>query len=225
MQPRQILFSCVLHTALAFRGLRCTVREFAREGGRLSGRDPGPTGSMTKASASGCSATLNRSPPSAARSGAGSLPNLAAGSARPKPRVELNTLEKVASRREAAHDLLRFLGHFYIGFASPDAQLCRGLSTNDFASFALPMAMQPSSKSSAAMPDFSNSGRADSTYPMNLQWAKASATKSRAADLLQQVIHRRRRRQKGNRVVQHGRSSIDHLIGYRSSYRRSLPRR
>ena len=64
----------------------------------------------------------SRSPPSAARSGAGSSPNMEAGSARPPTRL-IPPSRWAASRHVAAYDLLRFRGHFHLGFAFPDAQL------------------------------------------------------------------------------------------------------
>jgi CubicO group peptidase (beta-lactamase class C family) len=61
-----------------------------------------------------------------------------------------------------------FEGIFTLGSRSHTRNLERP-ATNDFASFALSMAMQPSSRSPAATPAFSSNGRAAWTYPMNLQ--------------------------------------------------------
>ena len=64
---------------------------------------------------------------------------------------------------QSVHDfLLQFYAFFTLG-SRPQTRNFARPSTNDLAAFELPKAMQPSSRSSAAMPDFSNSGRAEST--------------------------------------------------------------
>ena len=57
------------------------------------------------------------------------------------------------------------------------------------------------------------SGTAPAVKPMNLQWAKASATKSRAAGFAGEALGAFLRQDQCDGVEQDRRSAIDHVIG------------
>jgi hypothetical protein len=93
-----------------------------------------------------------------------------------------------------------FYGIFTLG-SRPQTRSFARLSTNDLACLALPIAMQPSSKSSTVTPDFSNSSRGRFDVPDEFAVGEGVSDEIACRGLLQQVVHRRCRRQERNSVI------------------------